>query len=114
MNDHSGSMKLIHHIFCSQSRFFMKQKKSRLLSFAWVILVLGLMIFTDTSNAGDGDDLVEAAYTGNLTKIHALLKKGVDVDYKDSVSETALMAASHASKGPKLDKSAGILKIEKM
>ena len=96
MNDHSGSMKQIHHSFYSQSRFLMKQKKSRLLSFAWVILVLGLMIFTDTSNAGDGDDLVEAAYnTGNLSKVRALLKKGIDVDYKDSVSETALMAASH-------------------
>ncbi len=94
MNDHLGSMKLIHHSFCSQRRFLMKQKKSRLFSFAWVILVLGLMIFTDTSNAGDGDDLVEAAYTGNLSKIRALLKKGVDVDYKDSASETALMAAS--------------------
>ncbi len=94
MNDHSGSGKLIHNSFYPQSRFLMKQKKSKLLSFAWVILVLSLMIFTSTSHSSDGDDLVETARTGNLSKVRTLLKKGIDVDAKDSVGATALMLAS--------------------
>jgi ankyrin repeat protein len=94
MEDYSGSGKLIRYSFYSQSSFLMKQKKSRLLSFAWVVLILSLMVFTSTSYAGNGDDLVEAAYTGNLSKVRALLKNGVDVDHKNSVSEAALMAAS--------------------
>ena len=61
MNDHSGSGKLIHDSFYPQSRFLMRQKKIKLLSFAWVILVLSLMIFTSTSHSSDGDDMVEAS-----------------------------------------------------
>ena len=94
MNNHSGSGKLIHESFCPQNRFLMKLEKSRLLSFAWVILVLSLMIFPTTCHASNGEDLVEAAYTGNLSKVRALLRKGIDVDAKDSVGATALMIAS--------------------
>ena len=60
----------------------MKQKKSKLLSFAWVILGLGLIIFSTTSHTSDGDDLVQAAYDGNLSKVRTLLKKEIDVDHK--------------------------------
>ena len=94
MGDYSGSGKLIRYSFYSQSRLLMKQNKGRLPSFAWVILVLSLMVFTSTSYAGNGDDLVEAAHTGNLSKVRALLKKEIDVDHKDSVGATALIIAS--------------------
>jgi len=72
----------------------MKQKKSRLLSFVWVILILSFIVFTSTSYAGNGDDLVEAAHTGNLSKVRALLKKETDVDHENSVGATALIIAS--------------------
>jgi len=72
----------------------MKQKKSRLLSFVWVILILSFIVFTSTSYAGNGDDLVEAAHTGNLSKVRALLKKETDVDHENSVGVTALIIAS--------------------
>ena len=94
MNNHSGPGKLTHDSFYPQSRLFMKQKNGRLLSFAWVILVLSLMIFPATCHTSNGEDLVEAAYTGNLSKVRALLRKGIDVDAKDSVGATALMIAS--------------------
>lgn len=94
MDDYSGSGKLIRYSFYSLSRFLMKQKKSRLLSFVWVILILSFIVFTSTSYAGNGDDLVEAAHTGNLSKVRALLKKETDVDHENSVGATALIIAS--------------------
>ena len=94
MDDYSGSGKLIRYSFYSLSRFLMKQKKSRLLSFVWVILILSFIVFTSTSYAGNGDDLVEAAHTGNLSKVRALLKKETDVDHENSVGVTALIIAS--------------------
>lgn len=94
MDDYSGSGKLIRYSFYSLSRFLMKQKKSRLLSFVWVILILSFIVFTSTSYAGNGDDLVEAAHTGNLSKVRALLKKETDVDHENSVGATALIKAS--------------------
>ena len=94
MDDYSGSGKLIRYSFYSLSRFLMKQKKSRLFSFVWVILILSFIVFTSTSYAGNGDDLVEAAHTGNLSKVRALLKKETDVDHENSVGATALIIAS--------------------
>jgi len=64
MNDHSGPGNPTHDSFYPQSKSITKQKKGRLLSFAWVILVLSLMIFPTTCHASNGEDLVEAAYTG--------------------------------------------------
>ncbi len=94
MDDHSGSMKLICYSFYLQSRFLMKQKRGRLLSFASVILALSLMIFTDISSASEDDSLLKSASTENLSKVRALLKKGINVDAKDNVGVTALMIAS--------------------
>ncbi len=94
MDDHSGSMKLICYSFYLQSRFLMKQKRGRLLSFASVILALSLMIFTDISSASEDDSLLKSASTENLSKVRALLKKGINVDAKDNVGATALMIAS--------------------
>ncbi len=100
MDDYSGSGKLIRYSFYSLSRFLMKQKKSRLLSFVWVILILSFIVFTSTSYAGNGDDLVEAAHTGNLSKVRALLKKETDVDHENSVGATALIIASQEGHEP--------------
>jgi len=112
MDDYSGSGKLIRYSFYSLSRFLMKQKKSRLLSFVWVILILSFIVFTSTSYAGNGDDLVEAAHTGNLSKVRALLKKETDVDHENSVGATALIIASQEGHEPivqiSLDKGAEV------
>ena len=83
MNDHPGPGKLTHDSFYPQSRLFMKQKNGRLLSFAWVILVLSLIIFSTTSDASEDDGLLKAASTENFSKVRALLRKGIDVDAKD-------------------------------
>jgi len=71
----------------------MIQKNSRLFSFTWVILALGLITPPITSHAGDGDDLVKAASTGNLSRVHALIEEGVDVDLKNNNGTSALIAS---------------------
>ncbi|TDI82223.1 MAG: hypothetical protein E2O80_02805 [Betaproteobacteria bacterium] len=58
----------------------MKLEKSRLLSFAWVILVLSLMIFPTTSYASESDGLLKAASIRNLSRVRAL-QTGIDVDH---------------------------------
>ena len=68
-------------------------KNSRLFSFIWVILALALIIPSITSHAGDGDDLVKAASTGNLPRVHALLEEGVDVDLKNNNGTSALIVS---------------------
>jgi len=46
--------------FNIQSKLFVKQENSRLLSFTWVILALSVIIFPVYSSASNGDDLVQA------------------------------------------------------
>ncbi len=77
----------------SADRFLINQKNSRLFPFTWVILALGLIIFPITSHADDGDDLVKAASTGNLSRVLALIEEGVDVDLKNNNGTTALIAS---------------------
>ena len=45
------------------------------------ILVLILVVLPIISHAGDGDDLVKAAATGNLSKVRTLLEKETNVDH---------------------------------
>jgi len=80
--------------FHIQSILFVKQKNSRALLFTWVILALSLITFPTTSYANEGDDLVQAAQTGNILKVHSLLKKGVNINQIGSKGKTPLMASS--------------------
>ncbi len=59
------------------------------------ILVLILVIFPIISHAGDGDDLVKAAATGNLSKVRTLFEKETNVDHQNNVGVTPLMKASY-------------------
>ena len=62
----------------------------RILSVWWVILVVGCA----ATVAGPRRDLLNAAYRGDATAVHALLAKGADVNAKGYYGETALIAAS--------------------
>ncbi len=53
-----------------------------------------LAIFCSASQAGESQELVEAARRDDLKQVQDLLDKGVDVNAKDNESMTALMAAS--------------------
>ena len=77
----------------------MNQYKNKLLSFIWVVLVLSVIVIPTTSYAVNGDDLVQAARTGNLSKIRSLLEEGIDINHQDHNGHTALITAS--SKGHK-------------
>ncbi len=85
--------------FCLAGEFHMDKYKNKLLSFVWVALVLSGIIIPTNSYACNGEDLLQAARTGNLSKIRSLLEKGVDISYQDHNGQAALMVAS--SKGHK-------------
>jgi ankyrin repeat protein len=93
MNDYLGPGRLLHNNFYLQGGFLTKQKNSGLLPFAWVIIAFSLIFFPVTSHTSEGDDLVKTAYYGNLSKVRALLKKGIDVNYKHR-NFNALMVSS--------------------
>ena len=50
-----------------------------------------------TSHTNDGEDLVKAASNGDLTTVRAMLEKKIDINYKNEIGLTALMAASFTS-----------------
>ena len=51
--------------------------------------------FTDTIEDSGGEILLEATRNGNLDKVIALLKSGVDVNFVDKDGVTALMSAAY-------------------
>ena len=86
--------------FCVQGGFLEKYRKNRSLSRAWplspvwVIIFLSLFMLQAVGCAGDGENLLKAAFAGDLAKVRTLLEKGTDIEYQDGSGVTALMAAS--------------------
>lgn len=72
-------------------------KYLRWLAFSLVLLIP--FIASNTAWAGDGDDLLHAAYYGQIEKVNGLLNRGVDVNFQDKGhGASAMHAASQTGK----------------
>ena len=56
--------------------------------------ITALILTSAVAHAGDGEDLLNAAFDGDLVQVRTLLEKGTDIDHQDGRGVTALIAAS--------------------
>lgn len=54
-----------------------------------------MILMSGAAYAGDGEDLLKAAFTGDLAQVRTLLDKGTDIDHQSGDGLTALMQASY-------------------
>jgi len=94
MNNCTKFGRITSDIFFPYKRFPLKRSNSKLFSLVLISLILILIIFSANSQANTDDDLVQAAYTGELRKVRSLITKRVDINQTDSKGKTALMASS--------------------
>ncbi len=56
--------------------------------------ITALILTSAVAHASDGEDLLNAAYDGDLAQVRTLLEKGTDIDHRSSAGVTALIQAS--------------------
>ena len=56
--------------------------------------ITALLFMSGVAHASDGEDLLKAAYAGDLAQVRALLEKGADIDHQAQTGATALIIAS--------------------
>ena len=56
--------------------------------------ITALLLMSGVAHASDGEDLLKAAYAGDLAQVRALLEKGADIDHQAQTGATALIIAS--------------------
>ena len=56
--------------------------------------ITALILTSAVAHASDGEDLLKAAYDGDLAQVRTLLDKGTDIDHQDKNGWTALTIAS--------------------
>ena len=61
--------------------------------------ITALLLMSTVAHAGDGEDLLKAAFTGDLAQVRALLDKGTDIDHQAQNGATALIIASEQGHG---------------
>lgn len=61
-----------------------------------ILFVIVAVVCPSSAFADDADDLIDAAFRGDIVQLQSLLKKGVDVNAKGTNGETALWMAAGA------------------
>ena len=61
--------------------------------------VTALILMSGAAHAGDGEDLLKAAFTGDLAQVRTLLEKGADIDHQNRDGVTALILSSQQGHG---------------
>ena len=56
--------------------------------------ITALILMSAVAHAGDGQDLLKAAFAGDLPQVRTLLEKGTDIDHRSIDGITALIQAS--------------------
>ena len=56
--------------------------------------ITALLLTSAVAHASDGQDLLKAAFTGDLAQVRTLLEKGTDINHQDKDGWTALMLSS--------------------
>ena len=56
--------------------------------------ITALILMSAVAHASDGQDLLQAAYAGDLSQVRTLLEKGTDIDHQAQNGATALYLAS--------------------
>ena len=56
--------------------------------------ITALILTSAVAHAGDGEDLLKAAFAGDLVQVRTLLEKGADIDHQNRAGATALYGAS--------------------
>ena len=57
--------------------------------------ITALILTSAVAHASDGEDLLKAAFDGDLAQVRTLLEKGTDIDHRSSDGVTALIQASY-------------------